>query len=95
MKWSGTLITFYWNDHPDNIAGVGLLPVVVTPTICNLGVARVLIDGGAGLNLLSSKVFQKMHIGERRLHPSRPFYCVIDGKTTRWDQVADHIRGAR
>jgi hypothetical protein len=53
--------------------GVGILPVVVTPMICNLGLRRVLIDGGVGLNLLSPKVFHKMKIGERKLLPSMPF----------------------
>jgi hypothetical protein len=53
LKWLGTPITFDWNDHLDNTAGVGILPMVVTPTICNLGEGKVLVDGGAGLNLLS------------------------------------------
>ena len=44
--------------HPSNTVGIGLLPVVVTPTICNLGIERVLINGGAGLNLLSPVVFR-------------------------------------
>jgi hypothetical protein len=60
LKWSGTPITFDRNDHPDNTAGVDILPIVVTPMICNLGVGRVLIDGGVGLNLLSLEVFRKM-----------------------------------
>ena len=32
-KWSSTPVTFDRSDHPSNTAGVGLLPVVVTPTI--------------------------------------------------------------
>jgi hypothetical protein len=61
--------------------------MVVTPTICNLGVGRVLVDGGAGLNLLSPEVFHKMQIGERKLLPSMPFYGVTDGKMIPLGQV--------
>ena len=42
------------------MAGVGLLPAVVTPTICNIGVGKTLVDGGASVNLLSSEVFRRM-----------------------------------
>jgi hypothetical protein len=44
-------------------------------------VGRVLVDGGAGLNLFSLEVFHKMQIGECKLLPSMPFYGVTDGKT--------------
>ena len=52
LKWSSTPVTFDWSDHPSNTVGVGLLPVVVTLTICNIGVKQVLMDVRAGLNLL-------------------------------------------
>lgn len=60
----------YRNDHPDNTAVVGLLPVMVTPTTCNKSVGRVLIDRGTSLNLLSPELFRKMQVGERKLIPS-------------------------
>src|SRR6266540_214430 len=50
LKWSDVPITFSRADHPENIKGVGRLPIVVTPTIRNVRVGRVLIDGGSGLN---------------------------------------------
>ena len=53
LKWSETPITFSQADHPVSTAGVGRLPLVVSPTICNVRVSRVLIDEGVGLNLLS------------------------------------------
>ena len=40
LKWSSTPVTFDRGNHPTNTTGVGLLPVVVTPTICNIGVGR-------------------------------------------------------
>jgi hypothetical protein len=55
--------------------------------ICNLGVGRVLIDGEAGLNLLSPEVFHKMQIEERKLLPSMPFYGVTDGKMIPLGQI--------
>ena len=33
LKWSQTPITFDAGDHPDRISGVGLLPMLVAPTI--------------------------------------------------------------
>ena len=69
------------NDHPCNTAGVGLLPIIMTPTICNVMVGRTLADGGAGLNLLSLEVFCRMQIRERKLTPSAPFCGVTNGKT--------------
>ena len=66
----------------------------MTPTICNIGVGRTLVDGGAGLNLLSPEVFCKMQIGERKLTPSAPFYGVTDGKAVSLgaDLAARHVR---
>ena len=69
------------------MVGVGLLPVVVTPTICNIGVNRTLVDSEAGLNLLSPEVFRRMQIGERKLTPSALFCGVTDGKTVPLGQI--------
>jgi hypothetical protein len=87
LKWSDTPVTFDQGDHPSNTTGVGLLPVVVTPTICNIGVGRTLVDGGAGLNLLSPKVFHQIQIRERKLTPSPPFCGVTNGKTLSLGQI--------
>ena len=75
------------SDHPSNTASVGLLSVVVTPTICNNRVGRTLVEGGAGLNLLSPEVFHQMQIGERNLAPSAPFCGVTDEKTPPLGQI--------
>ncbi|XP_072148017.1 uncharacterized protein [Setaria viridis] len=75
------------------IFGVGQLPVVVTPTICNKGLARVLIDSGAGLNLLLSQVFHLMQVGAGQLILSHPFYGVMKGKTTPLGKIPQDIRG--
>jgi len=82
-----TPVTFDRGDHPSNTAGVDLLPVIVTPTICTIGVGRTLVDGGAGLNLLPLEVFRRMQIGERKLTPFAPFCGLTDGKIVPLGQI--------
>ena len=50
LNWSRTPIIFDEEDHPDRTIAVGCLPLLVSPTICNLKVRKMLVDGGAGLN---------------------------------------------
>ena len=45
-------LTFSLEDHPSNLACSGALPMLCTPTICQVAVTRTLIDGGAGLSVL-------------------------------------------
>lgn len=60
LKWSQTPIIFDSKDHPDRITAVRCLPFLVSPTIRNLGVTKLLVDGGAGLNLISPDVIRKL-----------------------------------
>jgi hypothetical protein len=66
---------------------VGTIPLLCTPTINNIAVNRTLIDGGAGLNIISIEVFKKMQVSYHRLMPTRPFFGVIEGSTTPIGQV--------
>ena len=59
-KWSRTPIVFDTKDHPDRTTAVRCLPLFVSPTIRNLKVTKVLVDGGAGLNLISPAVIKKL-----------------------------------
>ena len=43
-------------DHPSNVAGVGTLPLIVSPVIHNFWVTKMLVDVGSSLNLLTTKV---------------------------------------
>jgi hypothetical protein len=52
-----TSIVFDASDCPKNISGVGQLPLVVSPTIANIRLYHILIDGGAVLNLTSLAAF--------------------------------------
>jgi hypothetical protein len=55
-----TSIDFDASDCPKNVAGAGQLPLVVSPTIANIRLYHILIDGRAALNLISFAAFQKM-----------------------------------
>ena len=57
------------------------------PTICQVAVTRTLIDGGAGLNVLSMEAFSLLHVPLERLQPSRPFSGVGVGSTTSFGQI--------
>ena len=73
LKWSSTPIIFDIEDHPDRITTVGCLPMLVSPTIRNLKVTKMLVDGGSGLNLISSAVLQKLQIPDSELEETGTF----------------------
>jgi hypothetical protein len=54
------------------MAGAGILPLITAPVIANMRLHHVLIDGGAGLNLISHAAFRQLQIPWSRLGPSRP-----------------------
>jgi hypothetical protein len=56
-KWMEMSIAFDASDCPKNMAGAGQLPLVVSPTIANVRLYHILIDGGAALNLNSLTTF--------------------------------------
>jgi hypothetical protein len=72
-KCMETSIAFDASDCPKNMAGAGSLPLVISPTITNVRLYHILIDGGAALNLISLTIFQKLQIPMFRLSPSCPF----------------------
>jgi hypothetical protein len=55
------------------MAGVGVLLFVTVPTIANVRLHHVLIDGGVGLSIISYAAFKHLQIPESKLAPSRPF----------------------
>ena len=50
-------LTFHSEDYPGSTTSSGMLPMLCTPTICNVAVTKTLINGGAGLNVLSVEAF--------------------------------------
>jgi hypothetical protein len=55
-------ITFDSRDRPKSTAAAGTLPMLCTPTISNVAVTKTLIDGGAGLNVLSVETFERLQV---------------------------------
>jgi hypothetical protein len=70
MKWSTSKIGFDEEDHPASTKGVGTIPLLCMPTINNIAVNRTLINGGAGLNIISVEVFEKMQVPYHWLMPT-------------------------
>jgi hypothetical protein len=71
--WRSTIISFRAPDCPNNMAGAGILPLITAPVIANMRLHHVLIDGGAGLNVISHATFKQLQIPVSQLGPSRPF----------------------
>jgi hypothetical protein len=78
-KWMETLIGFDASDCPKNMVGAGQLPLLVSPTIANIKLYHVLVDGGSALNLISLVAFKMLQILMSKLAPSRPFSRVGPG----------------
>jgi hypothetical protein len=70
MKWSTSKIGFDEGDHPTSVTAVGTIPLLCMPTINNIAINRTLINGGAGLNIISVEVFEKMLVSYHRLIPT-------------------------
>jgi hypothetical protein len=71
--WRSTTISFEASDCPENMAGASILLLITAPVITNIKLHHVLIDGGAGLNVISHAAFKQLQIPGSRLGPSRPF----------------------
>nr|ABA94871.2 retrotransposon protein, putative, unclassified [Oryza sativa Japonica Group] len=80
-RWSEVALTFDQTDHPLCVARGGQIAMVVSPTICNVKLRRVLIDGGAALNILSPAAFDAIKAPGMVLRPSQPIIGVTPGHT--------------
>jgi hypothetical protein len=76
QRWRGTTISFGASDCPNNMAGVGVLPLITAPVVANMRLHHVLIDRGAGLNVISHAAFRQLQVPGSRLGPSRLFFRV-------------------
>ena len=80
LKWSGTPIIFDTEDYPDHTTAVGCLLLLVSPTIRNLKVTKVLVDDGAGLNLISPAMIKTLQIPDWNLKETDMFQGVSPGR---------------
>nr|CAH66039.1 H0515C11.15 [Oryza sativa]CAH66246.1 OSIGBa0101A01.2 [Oryza sativa] len=84
MKWSEQKIEFSEEDHPKTAVIPGRYPIVVEPTIRNIKVARVLIDGGSSINLLFASTLDAMGIPQSELTPTnQPFHGITPQSSSR------------
>jgi hypothetical protein len=80
-RWSEVALTFDQTDHPPCVARGGQIAMVVSPTVCNVKLGRVLVDGGAALNILSPAAFDAIKASGMVLRPSQPIIGVTPGHT--------------
>ena len=60
-------------DQPDRTTAIGCLLLLVSPTIRNLKVTKMLVDGRTGLSLISPKVISKLQIADEELKVTSTF----------------------
>ena len=78
LPWSEVPISFDQMDHPDHILKLGRYPLLMTMTIRDVKLSRVLVDGGSSLNILFLKTYDQMGLLRTELGPcSSPFHGVI------------------
>ena len=73
LRWRSTTISFGPSNCPENMAGAGVLPIITALVIANIRLYHMLVDGRAGLNVISYNAFKQLQIAESNLAPSRPF----------------------
>jgi hypothetical protein len=81
LWWLRVPVTFDTADHPDRHAGVGALPLVVSSVIRNMRVTKMLVDGGASLNIIFVKLMETLQISKKELTPTGAFRGAIPGAT--------------
>ena len=61
---------------------------MVSPTIRNLRVTKMLVDGRAGLNLISPEVIRKLQISEEELETTGMFQGINPGRRRPQGKIA-------
>jgi hypothetical protein len=84
LNWSQYLIQFSREDQWTSIGNASLYPLVLDPTIVGMTVTKVLIDGGARLNIIFSETLRKMGLDFARLITPTgvSFYGIVPDKAT-------------
>ena len=82
LNWSQYPIQFSREDQWTSVGNAGHYPLVLDLTIAGLTVTKVLIDGGAGLNIIFSDTLRKMGLDLAGLitPTSVPFYGTVPRK---------------
>jgi hypothetical protein len=82
LNWSQYLIQFSREDQWTGVGNVGLYPLVLDPTIAGMTITKVLIDGGARLNIIFSEILRNMGLDFVVLITPTgvSFYGIVPGK---------------
>jgi hypothetical protein len=59
LNWSQYLIQFSREDQRTSVGNASLYPLVLDPTIAGMMITKVLIDGGARLNIIFSETLKR------------------------------------
>ena len=83
LECSEVPITFARLDHPNFIPKLGTYPLVSKPTINDIRLNKVMINGGSCFNILFVKTFYWMGISRSIMKPSSVlFHSVIPGTSS-------------
>jgi hypothetical protein len=82
LNWSEYPIQFSREDQWTNVGNIGHYPLVLDLTIAGMTITKVLIDRGAGLNIIFSETLRKMGLQLTGMitPTSMPFYGIVPGK---------------
>ena len=82
LKWTEAQITWDQTDHPDRIPDPGCHALVVAPIVANFRLKKVLMDGGASINIIYLSTLKRMDISTRQLRPSHvKFHGIVPGRS--------------
>ena len=100
LDWSEYPIQFTRDDQWTSATNAGCYPLVLEPTIAGVVVPKVLIDGGAGLNIIFEDTLKRMKLDyEGLITPTcTPFYGIVPGESfnAAWtNNIANHIWNIR
>ena len=80
LGWSETPITFDRNDHWVHLPRPGAYPLVVSPVVSQVRLAKVLVDGGTALDIIFASTLESRGYNMTSLVPSdQAFYGIIPG----------------
>jgi hypothetical protein len=81
LDWSDKPITFDRGDHPDFVPSPGRYPLVVDPIIDNVGLSKVLMDGGSSLNIIYTETLELLGVDRSEVRAgAAPFHGIGPGK---------------
>jgi hypothetical protein len=70
------------SDHPDRVPDPGCHALVVAPSVANFQLKKVLMDGGASINIIYLSTLKRMDISTRQLRPSHvKFHGIVPGRS--------------